>query len=188
MQLAKQVIGIVFFLITSAQLLAIQDIIKKYHYVYSNEIDTVYYVSTIENNELRDSGRGCLFILNSGKEKVLGSFYFEDAYTFIYHIADYNMDGINEVLTVDMDESYYNISIFQVFDNDEGITIERVFKKDNLFIPQIKIPSAVDNIYEIVEGKGGNIKFIKFFEGRENDKVIKFRVGYDAKEKRFKEM
>jgi hypothetical protein len=159
--------------------------VEKYHFLSVAGDDTVFFASTTENDKLKGMGRGCLFFKrSSGSSVLLEQEFFGDSYTLEFIVDDFSGDGVNDVLTLDMDEAYYSITIFQIKRIDRKFSIEKSYQKGNLYIPKKDVPGTIHNILQ-VGGRGKAGKPLKFFYADERNEIHTLVLKFDSKTKRW---
>ena len=102
---------------------------KKMHVLYSNEADTIYFVSSRENEEAgKEVGLGFLILLKNNSDintlfkyrSLVENWYLE------YYIGDLNNDKVNELMVLDGDEGFYDIRIYKIKVEGDKILLEKL--------------------------------------------------------------
>jgi len=158
--------------------------IKTIHFIKATGNDSLFCVSSEENKDLR-LYRTILFVEKNGDGlKLIKQYHFVDAYTVKYLIDDFNGDNENEVLTIDMDETYFSINIYSFTHFGKDFKIDRSFTKSNLYIPTTEIPNTSFNVYQLITDEKQN-KILRFFSATSKDIIKKTDILYDKKKKRY---
>lgn len=159
--------------------------IDKWHYVCTIKLDAVIFVDASENNKIRKREPSCYFFKKS-KEKceLLKSVYFGDANDMKYFINDINGDSINELITIDMDEAYYNATIFEIKTIKGKIQIKEAYSINNLYLPQNGSKNYTNKLCEFRQDTTRKTYLVLF--ANENDfETQSISIVFDNKERKY---
>jgi hypothetical protein len=155
------------------------------HKIATKGIDTVCFVSSMENKELQNEyGLSYFFLMKEESTfKILDNTYFTDSYIIDYLIEDFDNDGENEVLIINADESYYSAVVKKLQSRNNTYKVVTVFNMNNIDTYQYSSSRAIDR-YITIDKQSNSIIGLKFRTiGPGGVKFI--YVKYDPAQKKF---